>query len=264
MLIAEEFFAEYNLTHKIYEVLESTQLTARESLNEIDLGYWYLYTAHQQNNGFGSNARSWITKDGNLATSLAFVVDESDFKITKFLPLVTSFTLHKLLFEFSLAKISIKWPNDIWFNGKKLAGILVQSVTNIRNNFTGIVIGVGANINTQVSRIAAQDTVSLKQITGQYFDVNEFAVKLAKNLIADIRILMFEGFSYFVDYINENLELYYKEKIKIVDNFDKVVISEAVIKKISNDGNLVVLDSSSHELHSISNGRIKEITKDIV
>ena len=258
MLLIEEFFPDSNLVLKIYDILESTQLTARQSLDEMEFGKWYSYTAFEQSKAFGSNDRLWISDKGNLSTSLAFKIDAEDLKIINLLPLVTAFTLHKLFVELTSIKTTIKWPNDILFKGKKLAGILVQSVGEGKNNSMGVIVGVGINIRKQTNELISQETASLEEISKKELNihVDSLALQFATKLINNIQILLSQGFLYFLRYINDNLEFFAHEKIQITDNFDKVVIPNALIKKISNDGALIVINSLNNEQNLIYSGRI--------
>ena len=152
------------------------------------------------------------------------------------MPLVTAFTLHKLFVELTSIKTTIKWPNDILFKGKKLAGILVQSVGEGKNNSMGVIVGVGINIRKQTNELISQETASLEEISKKELNihVDSLALQFATKLINNIQILLSQGFLYFLRYINDNLEFFAHEKIQITDNFDKVVIPNALIKKISN------------------------------
>ncbi len=262
VLLTEDFFQDCNLSHKIYDILESTQVIARESLDEMEFGKWYLYTALEQSKAFGSNDRLWISEKGNLSTSLAFKIDAQDLKIINLLPLVTAFSLHKLFVELTSIKTTIKWPNDILFNGKKLAGILVQAIGEGKNsNAISVIVGVGVNMRKQTSELILQETTSLEEISPKELDINVnwLAVQFATKLINDIQILLTQGFLYFVDYINDNLELFGRGKIQITDNFDKVQVANALIEKISNDGALIVTNNLNNQYNSIYSGRIRRL-----
>jgi BirA family biotin operon repressor/biotin-[acetyl-CoA-carboxylase] ligase len=74
--------------------------------------------------------------------------------------------------------ISIKWPNDIYYKDKKIAGILIE------NNITGKILsravaGIGINVNQAVFHSDAPNPVSLKQITGMETDLNELLEQIS-------------------------------------------------------------------------------------
>ena len=65
--------------------------------------------------------------------------------------------------------ISIKWPNDIYWNEKKICGILIEN--DLSGHHIGRSIsGIGVNINQDVFRSNAPNPISLKQITGKDHD----------------------------------------------------------------------------------------------
>ena len=67
-------------------------------------------------------------------------------------------------------KFTIKWPNDIYWGDKKVAGLLNENVI-IGNRIAYAVAGIGVNVNQEVFRSNAPNPVSLKQITGQTYEL---------------------------------------------------------------------------------------------
>lgn len=67
-------------------------------------------------------------------------------------------------------KFTIKWPNDIYWGDKKVAGLLNENVI-IGNRIAYAVAGIGVNVNQEVFRSDAPNPVSLKQITGQTYEL---------------------------------------------------------------------------------------------
>ena len=78
--------------------------------------------------------------------------------------------------------INIKWPNDIYYKDKKLAGILIENSikgTQIEKS----IVGIGLNLN-QVQFISnAPNPVSLKQITGKVYSIEKEIISLRANLL---------------------------------------------------------------------------------
>ncbi len=65
---------------------------------------------------------------------------------------------------------TIKWPNDIYWGDKKVAGLLNENVI-IGNRIAYAVAGIGVNVNQEVFRSDAPNPVSLKQITGETYEL---------------------------------------------------------------------------------------------
>ena len=79
--------------------------------------------------------------------------------------------------------ISIKWPNDIYWNEKKICGILLEN-TILEDNIGHSVAGIGININQENFRSEAPNPVSLKQITNRDYNLEEILKTVVDNINA--------------------------------------------------------------------------------
>jgi len=77
--------------------------------------------------------------------------------------------------------ISVKWPNDIYWNDKKLAGILIENSLQ-GNKVKAVVIGVGLNVNQIKFLSNAPNPVSLKQITGKSLNRKQLLKEICRNI----------------------------------------------------------------------------------
>lgn len=68
--------------------------------------------------------------------------------------------------------LTIKWPNDIYYGDKKLAGVLIEN-TLLGTRIADSIIGIGLNLNQTEWHSDAPNPVSLKQITGEDYDPDE-------------------------------------------------------------------------------------------
>jgi len=66
----------------------------------------------------------------------------------------------------------IKWPNDIYIGKGKVAGILIENCVRI-NKISSSIVGIGLNVNQQFFTSDAPNPVSLSQITGEVYDLEE-------------------------------------------------------------------------------------------
>ena len=69
-----------------------------------------------------------------------------------------------------LSPITIKWPNDIYYNDQKLVGILIENTLSGRH-IAYTIAGVGVNVNQTQWLSNAPNPVSMRQITGEEYDV---------------------------------------------------------------------------------------------
>ena len=108
--------------------------------------------AEEQTSGRGRRGKRWLMSSNNIAMSLAwpFVLPEQPLHL---LPLSIALAIVATLENFGVKQVQIKWPNDVYVQGKKIAGILIetQPVKSVRldNNVAGkqvaVIIGLGLN-----------------------------------------------------------------------------------------------------------------------
>jgi BirA family biotin operon repressor/biotin-[acetyl-CoA-carboxylase] ligase len=100
------------------------------------------------------------------------------------------------------AGVGIKWPNDIWYQGEKLAGILIESAgTKSGDNqaaFTDVVIGIGINVNMISVKKGIAPWTDLHSIWGFLPSRNQLIGYLLNSLIAKLSQFEREGFPIFI------------------------------------------------------------------
>ncbi len=124
-----------------HETIGSTNDRARE-LAEQGAAHGTLVTAGEQTAGRGRQGRSWATPPGT-AIAASIVLTEFD----DLLPLRAGLAVADVAGEGAL----VKWPNDVWIDGKKVAGILAES----RSEPRWAVLGIGVNVAVDVSALPA-------------------------------------------------------------------------------------------------------------
>lgn len=109
-----------------------------------------LIIARQQNQGKGQKDRTWISNPGGLYMSVKLDIQPSQFFQPFWLTALFSLGLCDALIQLRLSP-TIKWPNDVLVNNKKIAGILTETVLS-QNSITAI-IGLGCNVNNSLEEI---------------------------------------------------------------------------------------------------------------
>jgi len=161
--------------------VESTNSYFSDLLKKSKSPEGSIVSALYQSHGKGQGSNSWESEQGkNLLISLVLYPND--------LPLDKHFLLSKAislgLVDYMSAKtnhIKIKWPNDIYFKNKKLAGILIENVIK-GNAITQSIVGIGLNLNQIVFTSDAPNPVSLKQITGKNYLIEQEIVKLRSSI----------------------------------------------------------------------------------
>ncbi len=122
--------------------------------------------AEIQDKGRGRFNRKWVSPPGGLwfTIILKTVLPEKDLPKTT---LMAAYSIAEALGRDHGIQVNIKWPNDIYFQGKKLAGILTES-EKIAGTFY-LVSGMGINVNNDLSGSgrSSREMTSIKDITGK-------------------------------------------------------------------------------------------------
>ena len=169
------------ITH--FKTLESTNQYLQNLLNEgIDIVDNIVVTDYQTS-GKGQGKNVWESEDGknllfSIALDMSFLKAENQFLLTQIVSVTMINVLKKYLPEESL---SIKWPNDIYFNDKKIAGILIKN--EIRGMMMGTsIIGIGLNVNQTSFNEDLPNPISMKMITGNDFELEELLSAISYQL----------------------------------------------------------------------------------
>lgn len=209
----------------------NTLLASEKEVNE-----WTVVVANDQVAGKGQQGNSWESEKGkNLTFSFVFspsYIDASkQFVISQAVSLGICDVLDKEHSDFS-----IKWPNDIYWKDKKVAGILIEN-TLMGATINTCVVGIGLNVNQGVFISDAPNPVSLSQITGK-----EYALEA---VLSDLLLAIFNRLAQMAE-----VSLSYKYKSKLF-RFDEVALYkepaghlfEAKIVDVEENGILVLEDS---------------------
>ena len=139
----------------------------------------YIYAGYQTA-GRGQTGNGWESeKDKNLICSILLPPNKNLY----FLNIAVSVAVIRLIGE----QFTIKWPNDIYWKDKKLAGILLENAI-IGNEVKYAIAGIGLNVNQTEFVSDAPNPVSLKQIYGTDFDIE----KLMQDLLDAVHTVLKE------------------------------------------------------------------------
>ena len=118
--------------------------------------------------------KKWVSKKGNLFLTILFDMSKKNLDFKKF-AVLNAYLLKSILVKKFSNKIKIKWPNDLLFEGKKICGILQETVINAENSLTDEL-----NITLIDGDIIEKSNLN-RQILFALNDVGEKKVKIAKN-----------------------------------------------------------------------------------
>ncbi len=127
--------------HRHFRRTDSTNARARE-LVEAGASHGTVVTADEQTAGRGRQGRSWTAPPGKalLYSAILHPLDERHLLLPLTVPLAVCEAAEQLEPDVECA---IKWPNDIWLDGRKLAGVLIEA----KPQDGWAVIGIGLNLS---------------------------------------------------------------------------------------------------------------------
>ena len=165
-----------------FEELPSTNVWLMRHLLEQNLSEGALVLAKHQTQGKGQRGSSWEAEASkSLTFSILFKPHFLSLAHAFDLSLCVALALHDCLSELRPG-FSIKWPNDIYFEDKKIAGILIENQIS-KSTYQHAVVGVGLNLN-QIHFEGLPKAISLKQIIGIDFAEQQVLERICECLEA--------------------------------------------------------------------------------
>jgi BirA family biotin operon repressor/biotin-[acetyl-CoA-carboxylase] ligase len=182
--------------HRVIEFdeLDSTNRYACSRLRELSDGD--VIQAHIQTAGRGRWERKWISDiPGNLSLSLVLkpVGAPVDLPLAGLSQLLAVSTCRVL--ERHGLRPALKWPNDVQIVGRKIAGILAETVVE-GSDFLGLVLGIGVNLNLNEDVLARidQPATALNLVLGHTVNMNDFRAALLSEFFSRYEAFLVSGF----------------------------------------------------------------------
>ncbi len=218
------------------ESVDSTNIYAKTHLDALDDRT--VVHALSQTCGRGRFDRKWVDLgDGNLFLSFVLKPSNSFNEIYSNLTQYLSVVLCELLDEYGLTA-QIKWPNDVLINGKKIAGILSETVMQ-GNNFKGLVLGIGVNLNAKqddIDAIPNKIATSLNLELNKSINMYEFIQQLSDKFFANYDEFLAKGFEFIkTKYVSRASFLDTEICVQVLND-----VKKGLAKSINDSGELVI------------------------
>ncbi|WP_336278469.1 bifunctional biotin--[acetyl-CoA-carboxylase] ligase/biotin operon repressor BirA [Cronobacter dublinensis] len=197
----------------VLPVIDSTNQYLMDRLSELDSGDACI--AEYQQAGRGRRGRKWFSPFGaNLYLSMYWRLEQGPAAAIG-LSLVIGIVMAEVLHELGADQVRVKWPNDLYLNDRKLAGILVE-LTGKTGDAAQIVIGAGINLAMRQveSDIVNQGWINLQE-AGIKVDRNMLAVRLIEKLRSSLREFEQEGLAPFLARW-EKLDNFIHRQVKLI------------------------------------------------
>ena len=236
----------------LLDIIDSTNdyllQLARKNTDNI-----YICLAEQQIASKARHGRSWLSPfAANILLSVLWPFRQ-DVSSLSGLSLSVATIVVEVLEELGIKNdLGLKWPNDILWQGKKLAGILVEIIAE-SHDICNVIIGVGFNVNmpTKFAKKIDRPWIDLATITNKFCDRNKIAGLLIDQLIIGLNKFETVGFAGFADKWQQ-YDVLLNKKVRVI-LFDKVI--KGTMRGIDKNGYLLLEDRTG-KLQTFSAGEV--------
>ena len=182
--------------------LPSTNSYAASLLKEQEVSEGTVVYTNYQSAGRGQGGNKWESEENKnlLISTILFpsIISPTDqFLIS----MAVSLGVCDFLDQYT-SSISIKWPNDIYVKNDKIAGILIEN-SIMGDQIEHTLAGIGINLNQTEFVSDAPNPVSLANLSGKQYDINDCLIQLTSDLDKRYKFLITGDFDLIrLDYIS--------------------------------------------------------------
>ncbi len=159
-------------------------------------------TAKRQSGGRGTKGRSFSSTEGGVYLSLLRFYEDFPAKNAFSIMCGAAVAVCETLSRYGVEP-KIKWPNDIFVNGRKICGILIEN-TFSGANISSSIVGVGLNVHNSLPEELKGIATTLYLETGRRFSVDEVTERLTHALLQPCSI---ENYEEYLGFIGEEVTL---------------------------------------------------------
>lgn len=198
---------------EVLNIIDSTNEYLKSKLSGLQQGHSCI--AEAQTAGRGRHGRKWVSPYGSslyLSTYWSFT---GGYQAVAGLSLAVGVAVAEALQKVGIEGVQLKWPNDIYLDSKKLAGVLIE-VEGQMGAACDCVIGIGLNIDLPVNMTEIdQPWTDLKRASGQEHDRNQLCAHLLDQLLTMLSDFEQSGLQSFIDRWRQ-LDVYRDKDIKLL------------------------------------------------
>ena len=164
-----------------FYVLSSVDSTNNYAMAQVQNGaakHGDTYFTYEQTAGRGQRNKKWVATAGeNIIMSIVLYPGHLALADQPLLGMSVALSCCEFVQRYAIENITIKWPNDIYWNDRKAGGILIENGVQ-GNHWQYAVVGIGINVNQVSFPEGVKNPVSLKQILGKSLDILVLATEL--------------------------------------------------------------------------------------
>ena len=177
-----------------YESVTSTNDVAIDLINKGKVEYGCI-CANSQTKGRGTHGKEWISKKGNFFGTVFFPLKKFYPPFNEF-SIINPLIISEVLKHFCKGKkVSLKFPNDVFLNGKKICGILQETITFEKKNF--LIIGIGMNVTSNPKVIGLYEATNILFETQKKINIKkiiDFIINSYEKFFKDLNLYDYENY----------------------------------------------------------------------
>ncbi len=226
-----------------YDLVDSTNEVLKKLITN-DTPNGTVIVAQAQTQGKGRFNRTWHSERGSGIYCSILIYHPTKIKNLPIITLMAGIAVIETINKFSNIAGSLKWPNDVLINNKKVAGILTENISH--SNYKAIIVGVGVNLNnTHFPPPLNKTATSLFIENGNQVQLNRFLLSLLDQLENQYKKLTEFGESFILQLWRENSDMFGKQ-VTLTQGQNKFT---GTVKNIDDKGNLILLTDTGEILH---------------
>ncbi|NJE00214.1 biotin--[acetyl-CoA-carboxylase] ligase [Thermococcus sp. LS1] len=199
--------------------------------------------ADRQTAGKGRKGRTWASPEGGLWMSV-ILKPEAEPKHLPKLVFIGALAVVDTLWKFGI-EAGIKWPNDVWINGRKICGVLTEGRIG-----EFVILGIGLNVNNEIPEELKGMATSMKAVLGRRAELDEVLRVLIERLDGWYTVFLEGRYGEIISAVRER-SLVLGREVKVIEEGIELV-GKAV--DIDDDGALIL---------ETSGGRVRVLYGDV-
>jgi len=183
---------------QVYDELDSTNAEVIRQKARDRGGRTLVCIADHQTAGRGRRGRQWQSPRGqNLYLSFGLTF-RGGFAMLDGLSLALGLAVAEALEAEGVTGVGLKWPNDVFLDGSKLSGILVELQGELEEGVVHVVAGIGVNVHMSKAENLDQAWTSLaRSVPGRQWQRNRTAAAIIASVLSEAQVFQNEGFQPF-------------------------------------------------------------------
>jgi BirA family biotin operon repressor/biotin-[acetyl-CoA-carboxylase] ligase len=227
-------------------VLDTVDSTNNYAMAKVHAGlskHGNAYFSSHQTAGKGQRGKQWETSIGvNIALSIVLELTTLNAAQQFQLSAAVALGCFDFFSKYAGDETTIKWPNDIFWRDRKAGGVLIENIFHGKD-WRFSIVGIGINVNQVFFDEALINAVSLKQITGKFFDLGSLAKELHMSVLKRVNQLQKNVFSAMLKEYNEHLFCLQK-KVRLKKD---TMVFDTQIAGVTEHGQLITMDTSERQ-----------------